>query len=138
MSLEIINDKNVEIFDALVKGVREYNAEILGAEESQPLTVVARDDAGNLIAGVSGRTIYQCFLIDVVWVHKGYRGSGLGRKVMELAEKQAIQRGCHSAQVDTLSFQGPVFYGKLGFKVVGTVEDFPAGHERYFLQKHYV
>ena len=29
------------------------------------------------------------------------------------------------------------FYKKLGFRIIGTVEDFPAGHDRCFMRKDY-
>ena len=40
---------------------------------------------------------------------------------MEIAEKEAKERGCIAAQVDTLSMQAPDFYKKLGFEVKGKI-----------------
>ena len=137
MKIDVFDQKETEIFDQLVVGVRKYNAEYLGTEESKPLSVIARDDNGALIGGVSGRTIYQHFLIEVVWVDKQTRGTGLGRKLMELAEVEAKCRACIAAQVDTLSFQGSVFYEKLGFEVIGKIPNYPASFDRYFLLKKY-
>jgi predicted N-acetyltransferase YhbS len=56
---------------------------------------------------------------------------------MEIAEREARARGCLTAQVDTLSFQAPVFYGKLGFEVIGKADGIPESPERYFLLKKY-
>lgn len=137
MKIEVLNEKNEVIFNALVEGVREFNAGFMGDEKSKPLSVIARDEHDRLIGGVSGRTIYKQFLIEVVWIGEEVRGTGLGRRLMELAEVEARKRGCVAAQVDTLSFQGPVFYGKLGFEVVGKITDFPENHERYFLMKKF-
>lgn len=137
MKVEILNENNETVFDALVAGVRKYNAEVMGAEASKPLSVITRDEHGRLIGGVSGRTIYRHFLIEVVWVDEAARRTGLGRRLMELAESEAKKRGCVAAQVDTLSFQGPVFYQKLGFEVVGKVTGFSESPERYFLLKKY-
>jgi len=99
-----------------------------------PLTVIARDENGKLIGGVDGRTIYKNFLINVVWVDDQTRGTGLGHKLMALAEAEAKQRGCLVAQVDTLSIQAPVFYEKQGFEIIGTVTTPP---QRIFLMKKY-
>lgn len=137
MEFEILDQKETETLGQLVAGVRKYNAEYLGEEESKPLSVIARDDNGILIGGVSGRTIYQHFLIEVVWVDKQTRGTGLGRKLMGLAEKEAKDRACVGSQVDTLSFQGSVFYEKLGFEVIGKIPNYPANFDRYFLLKKY-
>ncbi|WP_415775884.1 GNAT family N-acetyltransferase [Shewanella oncorhynchi] len=91
-------------------------------------------DHYNLIGGVGGRTIYKNFLINVVWVDEQTRGTGLGRKLMALAEAEAKQHGCLVAQVDTLSIQAPVFYEKQGFEIIGTVTTTP---KRYFMVKKY-
>ena len=45
-----------------------------------------------------------------------------------------LERGCHSAWVDTFSFQAPGFYRKLGYEVFGEL-DYPPGHKRFFLRK---
>ncbi|MPY22746.1 GNAT family N-acetyltransferase [Shewanella psychropiezotolerans] len=137
MKIEVINEEDSAVFDELVAGVREHKYENMGPEETLPLSVVARDEDNELIGGVSGQTIYRNFLIDVVWVDKKTRGTGLGRRLMELAEVEAKKRGCLTAQLDTLSYQAPVFYQKMGFEIVGTVPEFPGSPARYFMLKNY-
>lgn len=137
MKIEVLKEGDSTVFDALVSGVRAHNFENMGPEVSSPLAVVARDESGALIGGVAGRTIYRQFLIEVAWVDKDVRRSGLGRRLMELAEDEARTRGCVAAQVDTLSFQGPIFYRKLGFEVVGKVSGISESPDRYFLLKEY-
>jgi hypothetical protein len=39
------------------------------------------------------------------------------------------------AYLDTFSFQAPDFYKKLGYEVFGELQDFPHGHQRYFMKK---
>ncbi|MCL1140045.1 GNAT family N-acetyltransferase [Shewanella pneumatophori] len=56
---------------------------------------------------------------------------------MQYAETEAKNRGCIMAQVDTLSFQAPLFYQKLGFEIIGTVPATSKSPARYFLLKHY-
>ncbi|WP_232479421.1 hypothetical protein [Shewanella marisflavi] len=73
-----IEQENSELVEALIDGVRQYNIDKLGKETSQPLTIVAHDQAGKLIGGVHGRTIYKNFLIHVLWVDDNRRGAGLG------------------------------------------------------------
>ncbi|MFM1640187.1 GNAT family N-acetyltransferase [Aeromonas salmonicida] len=110
---------------------------MMGEERSQPLIMVIRDDSGEIVGGIAGRTIYHQFLIEVLWVHDDKRGQGLGIQLMELAECEAKKRGCIAAQVDTLSFQAPKFYEKMGFQIVGKVTDVKNSPDRYFLLKHY-
>jgi len=137
VKFQVLNESDREAFDMLVAGVRAYNSEKLGAEASIPLSAICRDENGAILGGVSGRTIYKQFLIEVVWIHEDHRARGLGRRLMELAENEALERGCLAAQVDTLSFQGPVFYAKLGFEVVGKAEGIPGSPDRYFMLKRY-
>jgi GNAT superfamily N-acetyltransferase len=124
-----------DIQDELIENVRSFNDEILGKERSRPLAAVARDEAGALVGGVSGRTFYRWLLIDVVWVHEDLRGTGLGARLMAMAEAEAVERGCIGVQVDTVTFQAPGFYSKLGYEPVGTVEGFPPGYARHYFSK---
>lgn len=109
----------------------------LGFADSKPLASLAYASDGTLVGGISGRTVYRHFLIEVVWVAEHLRNQSLGKRLMQLAERTARERGCVAAQVDTLSFQAPVFYRKLGFEVAGKIENFPEGHDRYFLVKRF-
>ncbi|WP_196138694.1 GNAT family N-acetyltransferase [Aliikangiella sp. G2MR2-5] len=137
MNIEIINKENSENFQTLVDGVRQFNYESAGKESSLPLSVIARCKDGNIIGGVSGRTIYKHFLIEVAWVDMSTRGTGLGKRLMFIAEEEARNRGCIAAQVDTLSFQAPGFYQKCGFDVVGEVPEIKGTPGRFFLLKQY-
>jgi hypothetical protein len=37
--------------------------------------------------------------------------------------------------LETHSFQARPFYEKCGYKVFGTLEDYPPGHAKFFLRK---
>lgn len=124
-----------EIQDELIENVRAFNDDILGKERSQPVAALARDAAGRMVGGVSGRTFYRWLMIDVVWVHEDLRGSGLGARLMAMAEAEAVERGCIGAQVDTVTFQAPDFYSKLGYEQIGKVEGFPPGYDRHYFSK---
>ncbi len=131
----VVGETSPETEEELVEGVRRFNDAILGESRSRSLAAVARDGDGTVAGGVAGHTNYQWFLIRVVWVRGDRRGSGLGRRLMLMAEAEAIRRGCVGAQVDTVSFQAPGFYRKLGYREIGIVEDFPVGHSRHFFAK---
>jgi ribosomal protein S18 acetylase RimI-like enzyme len=62
------------------------------------------------------------------------RGSGLGRHLMRQAEEEARSRSCRGVWLDTYSFQARGFYERLGFVVFGTIEDYPPGQRRIFMQ----
>ncbi|ELM3618358.1 GNAT family N-acetyltransferase [Aeromonas sobria] len=137
MNIEIFNAHQEDAFNFLVDNLRKFNFKMMGEERSQPLIVIMRNDNDEIVGGIAGRTIYHQLLIEVLWVHDDKRGQGLGIQLMEIAEREAQKRGCIAAQVDTLSFQAPKFYEKMGFKIVGNVSGVKDSPDRYFLLKHY-
>ena len=66
------------------------------------------------------------------------RGQGVGSQLLAMAEQEAVARGCHSAYLDTFSFQALPFYQKQGYEVFGTLDNYPGEHKRYFLRKQLV
>jgi hypothetical protein len=54
---------------------------------------------------------------------------------MTETEVEARRRGCHSAYLDTFDYQARPFYEKLGYVVFGTLEDYPKGHQRFYMMK---
>ena len=137
MKIQCFDSPQEDAVKKLYTLVRQYNTEVMGYNDARPLNVLAWNDSEELAGGVGGRTIYGHFLVEVVWVAADSRRSGLGRQLMETAEQEARARGCTAAQVDTLSFQGREFYARLGFTVVGQIDNFPPGHQRYFMHKLY-
>ena len=101
---------------------------------TRSLAVFARRDA-EIVAGLFAFTHWNWLEIRHLWVAEALRGNGLGRQLMFSAEREARNRGCDHAHVDTFSFQAVPFYERLGYSVFGRLEDYPAGHTRVFLQK---
>jgi GNAT superfamily N-acetyltransferase len=99
----------------------------------RPLAIFVRDDA-QIIAGLSGETYCGWLFVKYLWVSDGLRGRGIGRELMAQAETRARERGCHSAWLDTFSFQAPGFYEKLGYEEFGQL-DYPPDHHRHFMRK---
>jgi len=64
------------------------------------------------------------------------RGRGVARALMVEAERIARERGRTLLTLDTAVDQGAgPFYEKLGYRVFGTLENHPAGHQHYFMTK---
>jgi ribosomal protein S18 acetylase RimI-like enzyme len=99
------------------------------------LTLVLRDDAGRIVGGAIGETNWGWLHVTVLAVSQDLRGRGWGSRLMREMERLALDRGCHHAWVDTFSFQARPFYERLGFKVFGTLPNYPGEQERYFLSK---
>jgi ribosomal protein S18 acetylase RimI-like enzyme len=68
-------------------------------------------------------------------VHADWRGRGIGKELLGKAEAEAIRRGCAQIVLDTHSFQAPGFYTKHGYQIIGAHQDYPKGHQFYYLGK---
>jgi GNAT superfamily N-acetyltransferase len=88
-------------------------------------------------AGLDGLLEGGWLFVNNLWVEEALRRSGVGTVPVREAERIAAERGCHSAWLDTFSFQAPLFYQKLGYEVFGTL-DYPPKNKRYFLRRKLV
>jgi len=112
----------------------DYNASFLDDNRYDYFGLFVRGDADAIRAGLIGNCYVDWLFINLLWVHSDLRRRGIGSGLIAEAERRAIAFGCHSAYVDTFSFQGPEFYPRFGYKVFGTL-DYPPDHKRIFLQK---
>jgi GNAT superfamily N-acetyltransferase len=95
----------------------------------------AGGDAGALIGGLIGETVWEWLSIRLLWVDPAHRGAGHGRRLLAAAEAEGGRRGCRHARLNTFSFQAAGFYERCGYRVVLALEDFPRGHRRLFYVK---
>jgi len=99
----------------------------------RPLAIFLREKS-RIVAGLAGETYCGWLFVKYLWVSEGLRGRGVGRELMVRAEARARERGCHSAWLDTFSFQARGFYEKLGYQEFGRL-DYPPDHHKHFLRK---
>jgi ribosomal protein S18 acetylase RimI-like enzyme len=96
------------------------------------------NDTGAVIGGLIGATCWNWLSVKYLWVCPTQRGKGLGKTLMDMVEEYArTTRGCIGSHVDTHSFQAKDFYLRLGYVVVGEIEDYPVGHSRIYLKKRF-
>ena len=115
--------------------LEEFNNKAVGPDNHELLNIVEYDDAGNVIGGILGGTYWGWMHLDILWVNEKYRKTGIGSKLLNAAEEEAVRRGCHSVHVDTMSWQAPEFYKKHGYRIIGELDNIPNGNKKYHLVK---
>jgi GNAT superfamily N-acetyltransferase len=123
--------------DLLGDGLGEYNRPFLRDNSYAYFGIFVRGDAGVIRAGLIGHVYAGWLFIKYLWVHADLRRTGIGSNLLAEAERHALALGCHSAWLDTFSFQGPEFYPKFGYREFARL-DYPPDHQRIFLKKQLI
>jgi len=116
-------------------GISDYNQEQAGDDRAQRICFVLKSNEQEIVGGVIGVIFWDWFYLDLMWIREDLRGRGYGHRLLTRVEDEARQRGARHAHLDTFSFQAPDFYKKHGYQVFGELQNFPAGHQRYYLTK---
>ena len=134
LRLDIDDQPKDADLEVLPSGLEAFNeSRWPGHQRWRPLAVFVRE--GERIAGgLAGETYSGWLFIKYLWLSDALRGKGVGSALIRAAEDRALERGCHSAWVDTFSFQAPGFYRKLGYEPFGEL-DYPPDFKRIFLRK---
>jgi predicted N-acetyltransferase YhbS len=115
-------------------GLGAYNAPFLQDSRWSYFGLFVRREDRAIQAGLVGNCYAGWLFIALLWVHADLRRSGIGSGLIAEAERHAREFGCHSAWVDTFTFQGPLFYPRHGYREFARL-DYPPGHERVFFRK---
>jgi GNAT superfamily N-acetyltransferase len=111
-----------------------YNTTFLEDSRWSYFGIFVRADDGGIRAGLIGHCYAGWLFVALLWVAEELRRSGIGSGLMAEAERHGRTFGCHSAWVDTFTFQGPDFYPRLGYVEFARM-DVPPGHQRIFFRK---
>jgi GNAT superfamily N-acetyltransferase len=118
-------------------GIREADPADTGPRDWAPVNLALEDEAGTVIGGLYGATMWKWLMIDGLWVDAGHRGQGLGKQLLEAAEAQAIERGCTGSWLGTFDFQARGFYEAHGYEVFAELPGGPPGRRHYHLAKRF-
>ena len=138
MEIKVKDHVDQESYNKVVELLVDYNRSKtteLKDEINKPIEIIVRDEDGEIIGGLYGRSIWGTLEIKTLIVKAENRTKGIGYRLLEEAEKEAKKRNCRYMSLDTFSFQAPDFYEKCGFKKFATEPDFPKGFERYYYRK---
>jgi ribosomal protein S18 acetylase RimI-like enzyme len=126
-----------DVRKTVLTGLFDYNDRFAGPMGNASLTIGARDGNQNIIGGllVGLQPGWRWMRLDWLWIEESHRGAGIGRRLIELAEREGQKLGCLHVAVDTLEFQARGFYEKLGYSVYAVQEDYPVGHRKFLMRK---
>jgi GNAT superfamily N-acetyltransferase len=130
-----VEDNPVAVAAELDIRLRQFNEEQVGPRNTLNFVLSVRDDQGELVAGLVGETLWNALLVSVLWVHAQHRHNGYGTALMARAEQMAAERACEVVFLNTMTFQAPGFYSKLGYRVFGELTDAPRGYGRLWFCK---
>lgn len=129
---EDIQAKDIQI---LTDGISEYAKLKKGHLPIEPFAFFIKDENDLIQGGCNGNVGYGCVYIDQLWVAEALRGKGYGTQLMKLAEDFGKEKGCVSAAVNTMDWEAPEFYKKLGYRIEFERQGLSKNSIYYFLRK---
>ena len=139
MELRLTGTADPELDKLIDQGLDAYGASLGFPITHDPeLFVYARGDGGAPLGGIRGNTGHGWFHIWQLWFEEAHRRQGIGTRVLQMAEAEAVRRGCHSVHVETFDFQGLAFYRANGFETYGVIEAYFHGRDLHHMKRRMV
>ena len=119
-------------------GFEEYSIEKIGESGIEdPISFYIEDSFGNIISAVVCNVFHGSLHIKYVWTHKDHRNKGYAINLMKEAFDFAIEREFPFAFVETMNYQAPAFYQKLGFEIEFIREGYSHSSSFYYMRKDF-
>jgi N-acetylglutamate synthase-like GNAT family acetyltransferase len=90
---------------------------------------------GRVLGGTFARVTAGWMYMEWLWVKDSARQRGIGSRLMQRTEAEAIRLGAHSAYLWTMSFQAPDFYLRHGYEQFTTLDNTGANQYRIGFKK---
>lgn len=122
----------------LVDGLLAHHESHGHKRKTEIVSIVLKDRNEKTVGAVIVSFLWNGMEIQSLWVDDSVRKQGLGRRLMQAAEEEAMKRGCTVAYTNTFSWQAPEFYEKLGYTIYGKLDGFPEGNSLTYFSKNLV
>ena len=129
---------SVEEINQIREKLNSYNRDQTHAEYNQPgieINLALKNSQEEVVGGIIVSTMLRVMHLEVLWVAEEYRRRGYGRQLVLAAEKIGRERGCISSHTWTFEFQGPKFYPKIGYELIGVYDGYPNHLKEYVFKK---
>lgn len=124
-----------ELVQTLGDGLNQHALQQIGSRGFRSAAIWLRNDRQSLLGGAQVLLNWHWLQICLVWIDPEIRRQGLGTELLRRVETLGRSNGCTQAHLDTFSFQARGFYERHGYRLFGQLDDYPAGHSRYYLRK---
>ncbi|MCY9510648.1 GNAT family N-acetyltransferase [Paenibacillus larvae] len=138
MYIQMLEENKEQTKETILRHLRDFNKRHVPSQifqQFREVVLAANDDTGLLVGGLLGRICFDWLEIDILALDEQVRGQGIGSRLLQAAEEEAMKNQCKFMKLDTFSFQAPDFYIKHGFEVFGQIEDVAGGYTHYYLIK---
>lgn len=135
MKIQYEENPDSKDIHVLMQGLIDYARIKKGHKPMEPFAFFVRDENGKIVAGCNGNIGYDWIYVDQLWVAESLRDQGYGTKLMKAAEELGKQKGCVSAAVNTMDWEAPEFYKKLGYRVEFERHGLAMNSVFYYLRK---
>ena len=88
-----------------------------------PVDISMDDVEGDVIAGISAVIHCDVLIIDLLWVDEPLRSEGIGRRLVQMVETIARERGCYRARIRATT--GMAFFVEMGYSITGMLQEVP-------------
>jgi ribosomal protein S18 acetylase RimI-like enzyme len=95
-----------------------------------------KDKDDKIIGGTNFCISYGTAYISDLWIDENFRNINLATKLMNKIEKFSKENGANYVALETMEFEAPKFYEKMGYKVEHTREGILGKYTQYsFIKK---
>jgi ribosomal protein S18 acetylase RimI-like enzyme len=133
--IKVSNLVHQEYGETVGQGLDAFNAQSAPLDQVAPVSCIATNDLGSVIGGAIGRTWGDMAELQQLWVREDFRNQGIGRRLLEVFEKEVVTREGKLIYLETFSFQALDFYQKFGYQIDLERSGFPNQIKKYHLSK---
>ena len=108
---------------------------LTGTIEWFPTNFFLKSARGDWVGGCLGQIWGGWLHIRFLWVTERMRGQALRARLLDATEDHATENGASASTLETFNGEALQSYSNRGYKIFGTLEDYPPGHTKYFLRK---
>lgn len=119
----------------IYEGFSRHPISMIGHDEKFDPEAFIADDQGCFAGAIVVELFWGALHIKYIYVDDGYRGKGVGTRLMEYALKYGRDKACPFAFVETMSFQALDFYRKMDFGLEFTRSGYKHGTSFHYLRK---